>query len=277
MDSKKQTRRSRWYQRIALIVAAVLLVVTAGVVFARYVHDNEGGYLVSAKEFYFTSDLLKEETADYVLNSAVDEISFSLGNNEDKLRFSQVDIGYVVTVATQNGGALPEILDSRGEPKLWKGAVDQTTVTLKGLEQGETYTVTVTGEGGYEKTLSARFAVSDGDRDLNMHLAPSADDSFVLLTVWSNNVTGDLEVSFPAGLIPDNTDPILEGVQNYSLSGYGADSFSDTENFDEAYSSRSYRFFVDSGSFTANQFTVVLRQGMTQIFAEAKDTIPDPE
>ena len=36
--------------------------------------------------------------AKYVLNSTTTEISFTLGNNADKLRFSQDDIKYEITV-----------------------------------------------------------------------------------------------------------------------------------------------------------------------------------
>ena len=142
-------------KRTVVIIAGLILIASIGGVFAKYVYYNSGKIQLSAKEFYFTSNLLKEETGKYVLNATATEISFTLGNNADKLRFSQVDITYDISVTTKNGGAVPEVIYANPEHKLLKGAVSETTVTLKNLVKGETYIVTATGNAKYRKVLTA--------------------------------------------------------------------------------------------------------------------------
>ena len=86
----------------------VVLLFTVGGVFAKYIYNSGGMGLLSAKEFYFTSNLLTENTAKYVLNSKTTQISFTLGNNADKLRFSQDNIKYSITVECKSGDSYPE-------------------------------------------------------------------------------------------------------------------------------------------------------------------------
>ena len=96
-------------KRTIAIIAAILLISVSGGVLAKYIYTKNGGSLFSAKEFYFTSDLLTEDGAKYVLNSTASEVSFTLGNFGDKLRYSQDNIKYEVSVVEKNGGTDHEI------------------------------------------------------------------------------------------------------------------------------------------------------------------------
>ncbi|MBE6788556.1 MAG: hypothetical protein E7539_02720 [Ruminococcaceae bacterium] len=255
----------------AVIIAVIILIALIGGVFAKYIYDTAGGNLLSAKEFYFTSNLLKEETGKYVLNSTTTEVSFTLGNNADKLRFSEVDITYNVSIECENGGEVPQIIDSNTEHKLLGGSVNKATITLKNLAKGKTYIVTATGENGYKQTLKAEFTVSDNDENVYKHLN-TENDAFVLLTVWTDNVLGDLTVATDStGLIPDNTNPILREVYNYSDGKYGAIEFADQANFDQTYSSYTYRFFVSEGSFNVDNFKVSVIKNETEYLAIKAD------
>lgn len=275
---KYEHKHSHIRKRTIIITLLIVLLFTVGGVFAKYI-DNSGGMgLLSAKEFYFTSNLLTENTAKYVLNSKTTEISFTLGNNADKLRFSQDNIKYSITVECKSGDSYPEenIKYADSEQVLSGGSVDTTSVTLEGLTMGETYIVTATGRAGYKQTLKAEFTVSDKEENVHMHLDTS-NDAFVLLTVWTHNMTGPLTVITPAGLIPDNTDPILRKVYNYSGTEYGAVQFTDNTNFTEAYSSYTYRFFIsEDKSYDINKdFNVFIKKNDIEYPAKAEEKIPN--
>lgn len=250
-------------KRNIIIITAAILLVTIGGVLAKYIYDSFGSNLMFAKEFYFTSNLLKEDTAKYILNSTATEVSFTLGNNKDKLRVSQVDITYTVSVETKSGGNAPEIIHSNTDHILSKDSIHEATITLKNLVKGETYIVTAIGTSGYKQILRAEFTVSDSDETIYMNLDTSS-PSYVLLTVWTNNISGELYVSTPADLIPDNTDPVLRAVYNYNGSGYEKIEFTDKENFNKKYSSYTYRFFVDKQSFNIENFTASINTHLAQ-------------
>ena len=273
---KYEHKHSHIRKRTIIITVLVVLLFTVGGVFAKYIYNSGGMGLLSAKEFYFTSNLLTENTAKYVLNSKTTEISFTLGNNADKLRFSQDDIKYSITVGCKKGGNPPIVTYADGEQVLSGGSVDTTSVTLEGLTMGETYIVTATGRAGYKQTLKAEFTVSDKEENVHMHLDTS-NDAFVLLTVWTHNMTGPLTVITPAGLIPDNTDPILRKVYNYSGTEYGAVQFTDNTNFTEAYSSYTYRFFIsEDKSYDINKdFNVFIKKNDIEYPAKAEEKIPN--
>lgn len=266
---------SNRYKRIIIVAVAALLTITLGGVMAKYVHDNGGTFSLSSKEFYFTSDLLKESTAKYVLNAQTTEIAFTLANSADELRYSEDDIQYSVTVERKNAGALPTVTYSDGERVLKGGGVDKTTVTLQNLERGETYTVTVTGRAGYKQTLSAEFVISDNEENVYKYL-DTQDAAFVLLTVWTDNVDGSLIIETnKEGLIPDNTDPALRSASNYKDGVYktmvGEDAITDAVNFTAGYSSYTYRFFIsEGGGYTADDFNVFIEKDGTKYPATKK-------
>lgn len=270
-QGKNQQKKPLIRKGTILVIGILLLATAVGGVFAKYVYNAGGRYLLSAKEFYFTSSLLKEKTAKYILNSTTTEVTFTLGNNADQLRVSQTDIDYTVLVETKNGSGQPQILDSNAEPVLLGDQLSEATITLAGLKKGETYLVTATGRAGYKQTLKAEFTVSDNDENVYMHL-DATDPAYVRLSVWTGNVTGQLKISAPAGLIPDNTDPILREVYNYGDAGYGAMEITDGVNFGKAYSSYTYRFFkANGGSFSTNNFQVSVEKDGATYPAKAAD------
>ena len=274
---KLKDRFSHIQKRNIIIIAVVLLLIMAGSVFAKYIFNTGGRNLLSAKEFYFTSNLLTEDKAKYVLNSTSTEISFTLGNNADKLRYSQDDIQYSIAVESKNGGSTPTLVYADDEKVLKGGAVDTTSVTMKGLEMGKTYVVTATGQAGYKQTLKAEFEVSDKDENVYKYLDAS-NDKYVLLTVWTENITGNLKIEVnKTGLVPDNTDPALRNMYNYKDGVYevmaGNDAIDDTKNYLKKYSSYTYRFFVsENKNYSVDDFNVFIENNSTKYLAE--DSIP---
>lgn len=250
-------------KRTLFLLCSLLLVAVAayagGSTYARYVHENQGKGVVIADEFYFTSDYLTRDGASYTLNPGTNAITFELRNYADELRSSDMDIKYIVTV-TETDTDTSKTIKGTIPGQLNQG--NKTTITLNeangiAIENGKTYTVSATGSNGYAETLSATFTVANAENGVYKYLEQT--NEYVLLTVWTENVTGDAQISFPGGLIPDNTDPILSNVKTVDLRFTDKSSFSNTDN---NYSSKTYRFFKESagGNVTAVQFEVSVGQ-----------------
>ena len=131
-------------------------------------------------------------------------------------------------------------------------------VTLSGLKKGEEYTVTATAANGYTKTLSATFKVRDVAEGFYRNISES--DPYVILTIWTENIEGEVIVKFPSGLIPDNT---CSGMENVKTSD-GQFTF-----IAEEYSSYEFRFFKTS-TYDSSLFEVLLSLNGENIEAIAK-------
>ena len=270
-----------------VIVVCLLLLGLVGGVSAKYIHDaGVEKKVLRAKEFYFTSDLLAEEGTNYVLNADVTSVAFNLGNNADKLRFSEDDVEYTVNVTTVNlegaeekgNWTLKTVQPESATPKLAGGEKSIHTLELSGIEKDKKYIVTATGTSvytdpvtnerreGYVKTLTATFELADDGVVLHKYLDKHTDSAYVLLTVWAENLAGHLNVKYPrvdeagkTALIPDNTDLIMKNIDNYDAGEYGTIEFADKSSFEEKYSSYTYRFFIDEkGSFSEEDFCVCM-------------------
>ena len=245
------------------VLILILLASTVWGVSAKYVRQQEEEQLVQAKMFYFTSDLLKEGGASYTLNPGTTKVEFTLNNFADDLRFSEDPIQYTYTI---NGTESTEAQLNE---------TNKTDTIEFNVQAGGTYEVSATGIAGYAKTLSATFKVLKAPANIYKHLAPdTSGDHFVLLTVWTEDVSGDVTVSFPDGLIPDETDPKLQGIVNYSGGGYGGKTTASIEMKEN--NSMTFRFFKEDPTtvYSAGQFGVTLKKatGETQTA-----TIGDPD
>jgi len=241
-------------------VCLALLVILIGAAIGRYMHQINSAGSVRAKEFYFTSDFLDGEK--HTLAPGSGELTFTLGNHADELRYSEVDIAYVVTVTDADGKTSTATVECKNSnQKLAKDKKEDNEVTISGLESGHTYTVTAVGTGGYEKTLTATIEVLPGETAVYKYLETNSD--YVLLTVWAQGYTGDVTITPPAELIPDNTDPVMGTVKT-------GESFTDTTSFsNDSYASHTYRFFGSAAVVTADSFAVTY--GADNTAAEVKD------
>ncbi|MBQ9954118.1 MAG: hypothetical protein IJO87_01630 [Eggerthellaceae bacterium] len=238
--------------RIALVVFVAAALCGTGGIAAKYIQETGGINIFTAKEFYFSSNLLEKGGAEYILNSDTHMLPIVLTNSDDGLRSADDPVLFEVGVA----GDLATLSITTGT--LAAGGVSEEVVALSGMIPGGTYTIAATGSAGYSKTLSATFKVSDGGKNVYKHVA-LVGVNCVELTVWAQNVKGSLDVEFPAGLAPDSIDPVLAAVDNYSGGAYVASSFADAASFASTYSSRTYRFFLSgASSVDASDFTVTL-------------------
>jgi hypothetical protein len=220
----------------------------AGGSIAKYIQQSQADGSVKAKLFYFTSDLLDDQT--HELSSGTTSISFTVGNNADQLRYSNVAINYTVKVSNEAGDTVYEKTD--GSLTASEKSIDTITVGSEAspLTAG-TYTVTVQGytgdadNSGYKKTLKAVFKIQSEPSTVNYELDIS-NSEYVLLTVWSQNYSGAVDITYPAGLIPDNTDSVMRSVTTDT-------NFTDSTTFSNSkYSSHVYRFFYSSANTSVN-------------------------
>ncbi len=243
---------------VVLICAAALSVsAVGGVVYAKYIIERNKYATVTSPDFYFESDILTESGGLYYINSMTKSVTVTLKNSADDLRVSAKDVYYTVSVT---GGATL----NKESGTFAASALSSDTVTVSNLEEGKTYTLEATGytkngeEIGFSKTLSISIEVEESSAKVYKYLDVSG-GNYVVLTVWTKNLAGDVTVAFPTGLIPDNTNPGMENVQ------LNARSFTDANKLG-VYSSHTYRFFKSNSlSVSAENFTVTLNDG-TEVY-----------
>ena len=234
---------------LLLILVSVAILATFSGVYAKYVktlHKQQG--LVTSQVMYFESDYLSAEGAEYTISG--ESVTFELRNFPDALRVSELPVTYEVSV--DNGATIKINGNEVTTGTLAANSKQTAAVEISGLQRGKTYTVTATGKNGFVRTLSATFTVQAAETQVFKRVEQT--EHYVLLTVWTQDVTGTATIQPPANLIPDNTDPILAGFAT------GA-SITDNQSFAAPYSSRTYRFFIpqgDTAKYTADSFTVTV-------------------
>lgn len=224
--------------RILVIVVLLLSCLTSGIL-AKYAVEREKGVSVGAANFYFRSDLLKEEEHTYMLNAGTETIEFVLYNYADSLRVSEVDIQCSVTAS--NG--LTVQMQS-GNP-MAKNAHSQIRVRVSGFENGKTYTITATGTGGFVQVLSATFTVREYDTGFYKHVDIS-NEGYVTLNVATGNTSGTVTFDIPTGLIPDRRDELLETVTTTVMFDLGV------------HSARAFKFIIPDDYEGSFEFIVTL-------------------
>ena len=234
------------------IVIGMILCALVGNALAKYFQSYSKIDIVQAQEFYFTSPILDGQ--EHYLSPGADSMSFSVGNHEDDLRYSDMDITYTVSVQPLTGtDIMPEIVTDPAGTTLIGGDIRDHTVTVRNLQPGAEYEVIVTGDGGYKKTLSGRFTVPPRENELYKYLKDYG--TYVLLTVWSQGYEGDVTIAYQKNAIPDNTDPVMEiAVTNGTITD--TDSFRGSPYASHPYASHTYRFFVTDAKLSVNDFTV---------------------
>jgi len=183
---------------ITLAVAVFLSIcaLTAGTVLAKYLSERSSDGLIGSKEFYFASDLL--DGKEHTLAPDSKSVTFTLTNHEDELRYSEVEITYTVSVKDEVGTESQTVTGT-----LAAGEKRDQSVTVN-LQPGKN-TITVIGNGGYTKMLTATIVVPNVESRLYYYVDKSVSD-YILLTVWNEgDEKGAVTVTYTG--IPDNTNP----------------------------------------------------------------------
>ena len=258
----KNTSKAKKHSRLLVYILVGLAVFSSLIVgtYAKYTMGQQTDGYISSPNFYFTSDLLKETAAQYTLNPGIDgtaEISFEVRNFADDLRISDKKINFTLKVSPSNGVTVKVGESKQSTGSLAVGSTGSAAkITVSGLQNGKTYDISVTGNAGFSTTLKAKVTVRPDDKNVYMHIDDNHAE-YVLLTVWNQNISGEAQISFPTGLIPDNSDSAMKGVSNFSEGRYESATFKDAVNFSKSFSTYVYRFFK-TPDYSAGEFTVIL-------------------
>ena len=224
--SANKNRKKKTYTAAVLLLVFIL---TTGMLVAKYISERNSNGLVRANNFYFTSSLLDGKS--HTLAPGSTSLTFTLGNHEDDLRFSEMNIDYEVTV--DNAAVKIE----NGTGRIEKGAVNDAEVTISDLQAG-TYIITAVGKGGYSKTLTATIVVPEKETQIYQYQDTTADE-YILLTVWNEgDKPGTATITYTGA--PDNTNPDMTSWQTNGQQ----------EVTIEPHESKTFRFFGGTVSVT---------------------------
>lgn len=247
-----------WIASVCVLLLTSLII--SGALLAKYVHSNRSDIVAGSPNFYFNSDYLTENPitnpTTYYLKSDTESITFTLTNYDDELRFSDDDVAFSLTVTCLTDPADTTATLSQTAGDIATGAPNEVAITLSGIKSGYSYQVVALGSAGFRKTLNAVFTVQSDEQMLYKYL--ESENEYVILTVWTRDVEGSVNITFPEELIPDNTWPGMETIQN------APKIF--TVNYGK-YTSQNYRFFKKtlSDEFSAEDFDVILGETEAQI------------
>ena len=242
MKRKKRSNNKKMniFLNVILLFGIPCLIIGSSV--AKYISDKNIDMIYNAKDFYFESDLLKdvEEQVEYEFEKGVNNISFYLKNNEDNLRFSQVDVDYNVDL-TKNGNVIDTKVGT-----LLKDTVDTKLIEFYDLEPGE-YVITAEATKPYSKKLTGKFNLIEEDKSFTWELKDFENSPVVELTVNSEGYEGTITITYPIGVQPDNADYKLKTV----TSSYVTSDFNKNSSY-------TYTFFKNNpvNVFKKEDFTV---------------------
>ena len=223
-NNRKKKSKISLLAAFLLITLLALLLSTAGVTLAKYVTERQSAGTAAAKPFYFSSDLLAEESANvtvpyYQLEDTQSEtvtISFTLSNYIDALRRTDRDISYTYEVT--DSASLP--IGETGTGTVSGSAASTETVNIElssaHLANDGVVTVRVRSTAPYSTTLSARFGFVEDD-SAGLHYTVTEEGSAVILTVRGGSGQ-TLTISWPETLTPDMTNELFENSAGSAVS-----------------------------------------------------------
>lgn len=254
MSKKRRykARRQLSFNRLFLILIPIMLI---GGSVAKYVNEKNNDIVYEAKNFYFESDLLSDNTNPkaYTYEKGRDSIVFSLKNNIDELRFSDVETQYVVNITDIHGNNVQDKSGNNIEQKTGKlsnNNIEEQIIEFTNLPSG-TYLITAKAVKPYERTLKASFVLSEKEEDIIYEIHDSANSPILQLTIQTEDYSGDINISWPAGVAPDSTNEKFSGVNTGYLQGSATITF-------EANSEYTLPFFKEqpSSSYSKDDFSV---------------------
>lgn len=213
IDRLKKRKRSRFLILAMLAVTGLLLF--SGVTSGRYVIQREHTGVAAAKDFYFTSDLLKDDEADvsYYIDPMQSNFRITVSNSEDSLRVSSDDIAYSVSVLKGSAGV--------GGGTLRGGSISTKDIVITPEIGADQVTVKVSAAKPYAKSLKAVFHLALGNR---YTVEDSVGNTAALLTVTCADGEKEIALSLPDSVVADGTDERVKAAAGgyvFQSPGYG--------------------------------------------------------
>ena len=199
MKTEKKKQHIRFPLLILVLTGTVLA--ATGITAARYLMEKNREGIVEAVDFYFTSDLLKEEQehALYFIDPESKSFQIKLHNFADSLRITPGPVDYKVTVLPDGGSSVP------ASGKLSSTDGSQVTETLAITPDSKASAITITAESTspYTKVLKATFKRDLGNQYI---VSDEAENRAATLTMVCADSAKPITLNLPDGVIPDATD-----------------------------------------------------------------------
>ena len=186
----KQNRKIISIKAIIIIFAIIAILSVIITVFARYVSNSLNNFFLESREFYFYSDKLTSDGAEYQINnwSGVEDynITINLNSIKNNLKKTNYDIGYKVSyTATDNVicqlSKDEGIISAQNNSDYFNLSITPNTR----LENGDTVTIYIVAESTaeYKKELSATFTLVVGQENVTYQIEDETDNTYLELNI----------------------------------------------------------------------------------------------
>ena len=195
---------------IMLVIIILVVILGATIILGRYLQEHQKSSLYEAENFYFTSDLLKEESDVSFWKDGVNKLKINFSNSADKLRYTKSDINAVVR--------LSEFIDNREFVKkreinliLEGNKITNKEIVFDNLEKG-IYKIEAITSSPYVKKLEGMFAIDSNNNTIKHLVNDRADSTVLMLKISTIDYEGNIKIKFPDGLYPDNNEDAFKDV-----------------------------------------------------------------
>lgn len=195
---------------IMLVIIILVVILGATIILGRYLQEHQKSSLYEAENFYFTSDLLKEESSVSFWKDGVNKLKINFSNSADKLRYTKSDINAVVR--------LSEFIDNREFVKkreinltLEGNKITNKEIVFDNLEKGA-YKIEAITSSPYFKKLEGIFSIDSNNNNIKHLVNDRADSTVLMLKISTIDYEGNIKIKFPDGLYPDNNEDAFKDV-----------------------------------------------------------------
>ena len=178
--------------KITIITLLIVLLITFGKTFSKYIIEEFHSYYLNAKHFYFTSNRLTKNNPTYLINnwSGVGsfDISFDLLSEKNRYVYSSFDIPYEVTFTCPN-----DVVCSVNKPTgtiYNNSATHSDTVTLtvnpsRNYVENERLTIEILAKSTspYVENLRATFEYVVGKQGVTYEIEDEPNQVYLLLKI----------------------------------------------------------------------------------------------
>ncbi len=187
---EKQSLRIKSLRAILIIFLIVVCFVSIITVLARYISNSLNDFFLESKEFYFYSDKLTSNGANYQIDnwSGVEDYNIIINMNSMKnnLKKSSYDISYEVSY-TASDNIICQISKTEG---IISAQTNTDSFNLKItpnaiFENGDSVTVEITAKSTseYEKELKATFKLIVGQENVTYQIDDEKNDTYLELSI----------------------------------------------------------------------------------------------
>lgn len=209
-------RRKKRLKINPIFIISLIIILALGYSFAKYIIEDRSIHIQSAQQFYFNSDVLKEENTEYILKDwdgkSEYKLKINLKNYEDNLRNTNEDIIYEFQTSCNNPDiAITTSIDNKTKSLTGKTNSEEIiniNINPKKIFTKEDYVeidVSAIAQIPYEKTISAKFKIYVQDIiNYKTNLIDSIGSEYATLNIETYNNNQRLTISY------DNAKTILD-------------------------------------------------------------------